>query len=457
MSLTKDENMSEERVSEELPGDENVSQTNESGNPDLIEEGDSKESSPESNKPALSDGDSDDEGQEEEDDTDEEEDSDTEKDKTDDTTKNKIKAKPKKPVLVNVFAQCTSSDLLDSSVSLRNLMEDNDVNVKDIKLSTEPIWIRLGQLELEKTDDREKALVLSGKLLNGKEIMVERVRDNANDRLYAPTEEQLRSLYPKAKEIRLPKKNGKNRGFAFINFATKKEVVELIRDRQSEELDGKTLKLGTYTSKEKLESRKQHSKANSTKKSLVTRPAISGGKPGGGMKSGGGRPNYAGYYSRQYGGGRYPNQIRSLLDIDTSGFGNVGRYQGDQFHPLFDEYGFYNGDFGLDNYLYDLHSRMGLESGLAKRMGIGRGYAGHYGMDRRFVGMNDAGMGYGRGVGGSDRRQLGIDSRTGGFTGYGNPGAYIDGSVNSYRNTDRKRNRSGGSRIPKGKSGWPAK
>lgn len=47
------------------------------------------------------------------------------------------------------------------------------------------IYVRLGQLELEKTDDREKALALSGKLLNGKEIIVERVRDNANDRLYA--------------------------------------------------------------------------------------------------------------------------------------------------------------------------------------------------------------------------------------------------------------------------------
>lgn len=34
----------------------------------------------------------------------------------------------------------------------------------------------------------------------------------------------------------------------------------MIRDRQSDELDGKTLKLGTYTSKEKLESRKQHLK-----------------------------------------------------------------------------------------------------------------------------------------------------------------------------------------------------
>lgn len=151
----------------------------------------------------------------------------------------------------------------------------------EVKAVRRPEKKKFAYIDLENTEDLEKALKLHGKKIGDSELVVEKAKskiekekDNASTPARQSTgggkddstlfvknlsddtnEESLKEFFPESVEIRLPRKpDESHRGFAYIVFKDPSEVESALKNKQGSELDGNALYLDHSGSKKTFQS-----------------------------------------------------------------------------------------------------------------------------------------------------------------------------------------------------------
>ncbi|XP_049744401.1 nucleolin [Elephas maximus indicus] len=135
---------------------------------------------------------------------------------------------------------------------LSDLFAKNDLAVVDVRIGMSR---KFGYVDFESAEDLEKALELTGLKVFGNEIKLERPKgkDSKKDRdartllaknlPYKVTQEELKEVFEDAMEIRLVSKDGKSRGFAYIEFKTEADAEKTFEEKQGTEIEGRSISL----------------------------------------------------------------------------------------------------------------------------------------------------------------------------------------------------------------------
>jgi len=217
------------------------------------DEEDSDEEEPK--KAVTADDDDEDDDDEEGDDDEEDEDSDSKKRKK--AQKEKPAKKAKTEDSVSLFLG-NVGDLTEDKIE--KFFKKNEIPVADVRV--------IGKkgncfVDLESADDLDKALELDGQTLGGNALTIQKAKprkseggapeksddDTARDAAtlfvknlpYSASEDDLRELFDGCTEVRLPRSDGRSKGFAFVQFSTPEEVKEVMEEKQGVELQGRSL------------------------------------------------------------------------------------------------------------------------------------------------------------------------------------------------------------------------
>ncbi|XP_052071382.1 nucleolin-like isoform X1 [Mytilus californianus] len=152
------------------------------------------------------------------------------------------------------------------------------IEVKEVR---RPEKKKFAYIDLENSEDLEKAVKLNGKTIGDSVLVVEKAKsriEKENSNASTParqstgggkddstlfvknlsddtTEESLKEFFPESVEIRLPRKpDDSHRGFAYIVFKAPSEVESALKDKQGSELDGNALYLDHSGSKKTFQS-----------------------------------------------------------------------------------------------------------------------------------------------------------------------------------------------------------
>ncbi|XP_012938051.1 nucleolin isoform X2 [Aplysia californica] len=224
---------------------------------------------------------------EDSDDEDEEEDSDDEEG-SDDEDQPAEKAKPaaKKQKLndsqtdveetITLFIGGLAADSTEEEV--QEFLSENGIEVSSVR---KPPKKRNAFVDLQDSNDLDKALALSGSSYNGSDITVDKAKPrqprndqqqfggnksfnssfggNEDDRdsrtLFVKglpddvTQDSLGTVFESASDIRIPQKDGYPKGFAFVEFSDASAMEEAMTEKQGAKLSGRSLYLDYMGSK----------------------------------------------------------------------------------------------------------------------------------------------------------------------------------------------------------------
>nr|XP_017535238.2 nucleolin isoform X2 [Manis javanica] len=154
---------------------------------------------------------------------------------------------------------------------ISDLFAKNDLAVVDVRIG---VSRKFGYVDFESAEDLEKALELTGLKVFGNEIKLEKPKgkDSKKDRdartllaknlPYKVTQDELKEVFEDAVEIRLVSKDGKSKGFAYIEFKTEADAEKTLEEKQGTEIDGRSISL--YYTGEKGQSQDFRGGKNST-------------------------------------------------------------------------------------------------------------------------------------------------------------------------------------------------
>lgn len=150
---------------------------------------------------------------------------------------------------------------------ITKFLKKNDIEVTEIRRGKQGKG--LAWADLADPDDLDKAIAMSGQELKGEEVTIVKAKaflpkddfekkqqkqgggDSEEKNVmfvkglpYSTSENEVRKFFPGVTEIRMPKQDdGQIKGFAFLEFATEKEVEAMIEEKQGAEMGGRSLML----------------------------------------------------------------------------------------------------------------------------------------------------------------------------------------------------------------------